>query len=49
VTEAQAMHRAIPGSSLVMLERAGHLSNLEDPFGWRTALDHWLGGVWSFK
>jgi len=49
VTEAQAMHRAIPGSSLVVLPRAGHLSNLEDPFGWRTALDHWLGGVWSFK
>jgi len=49
VTEAQAMHRAIPGSSLVVLPRAGHLSNLEDPFGWRTSLDHWLGGVWSFK
>jgi pimeloyl-ACP methyl ester carboxylesterase len=49
VTEAQAMHKAVPGSSLVVLPRAGHLSNLEDPFGWRTALDHWLGGVWSFK
>ena len=49
VAEAQAMHNAIPGSSLVVLPRAGHLSNLEEPFGWRTALDHWLGGVWSFK
>jgi 3-oxoadipate enol-lactonase len=49
MTEAEAMHRAVPGSSLVVLPRAGHLSNLEDPFGWRTALDHWLGGVWSFK
>jgi len=49
VAEAQTMHRSVPGSSLVMLKRAGHLSNLEDPFGWRTALDHWLRGVWSFK
>jgi len=47
--EAQAMHKAVPWSSLVMLPHAGHLSNLEDPFGWRTALDQWLGGVWSFK
>ena len=49
VPETEAMHRAIPGSSLVVLPRAGHLSNLEDPYGWRKALDAWLGGVWAFK
>lgn len=48
VPEAEAMHRAIPGSSLVVLPSAGHLSNLEDTYGWRKALDAWLGGVWSF-
>jgi pimeloyl-ACP methyl ester carboxylesterase len=49
VPEIEAMHRAIPGSSFVVLPRAGHLSNLEDTFGWRKALDAWLGGVWAFK
>ncbi len=49
VPEIEAMHRAIPGSSFVVLPRAGHLSNLEDPYGWRKALDAWLGGVWAFK
>ena len=46
--EAEGMHRAIPGSSFVVLPYAGHLSNLEDPLGWRRALDEWLGGIWSF-
>jgi pimeloyl-ACP methyl ester carboxylesterase len=31
VSEAEAMQRAIPGSRLVILPRAGHLSNLEAP------------------
>ncbi len=38
VAEAEAMHRAIPGSSLVVLPRVGHLSNLEAPGGWGSAL-----------
>ena len=42
------MHQAIPGSHLVVLPYAGHLSNLEDPLGWRKAVDDWLGGIWSF-
>ena len=46
--EAEAMHRAIPGSSLIVLPYAGHLSSLEDPLGWRKALEDWLGGIWSF-
>jgi 3-oxoadipate enol-lactonase len=46
--EAEDMHQAIPGSHLVVLPYAGHLSNLEDPLGWRKALEDWLGGIWSF-
>lgn len=36
--EAEAMQRAIPGSSLVMLPKVGHLSNLEAPGEWGKAL-----------
>ncbi len=32
--EAEAMHRAIAGSSLAILPRTGHLSNLESPTEW---------------
>jgi 3-oxoadipate enol-lactonase len=45
-SDAEAMHRAIPGSHLTGLPGVGHLSNLENPFGWRSALDTWLGGIW---
>lgn len=38
VGEAESMRRAIPGSRLVVLPRAGHLSNLEDPAGFSAAL-----------
>jgi pimeloyl-ACP methyl ester carboxylesterase len=38
VSEAEAMHAAIPGSRLVVLPRAGHLSNLEDPSGFAAAV-----------
>jgi len=31
VAEAEAMHRGIPSSRLIVIPRAGHLSNLEDP------------------
>jgi pimeloyl-ACP methyl ester carboxylesterase len=36
--EAEAMHQAIPGSSLVVLPKVGHLSNLEDASGWSRAI-----------
>jgi pimeloyl-ACP methyl ester carboxylesterase len=39
VADGEAMHAAIPGSRLVVLPRAGHLSNLEDPPGFREALE----------
>jgi pimeloyl-ACP methyl ester carboxylesterase len=37
--ETEAMHAAIPGARLVVLPRAGHLSNLEDAAGFRRALE----------
>jgi pimeloyl-ACP methyl ester carboxylesterase len=37
-SDSEAMHRAIAHSRLVILPRAGHLSNLEDPFGFSEAL-----------
>jgi len=36
--EAEAMHRAIAGSRLVVLPHVGHLGNLEDPRGFNAAL-----------
>jgi pimeloyl-ACP methyl ester carboxylesterase len=36
---SEAMHRAIPGSRLVVLPRAGHLANLEAPEAFDRALD----------
>jgi 3-oxoadipate enol-lactonase len=36
---SEAMHRAIPGSRLVLLPRAGHLANLEAPEAFDRALD----------
>jgi 3-oxoadipate enol-lactonase len=36
------MHRAIPGSELVVIERCGHLSNLEQPAAFGTALARFL-------
>jgi len=38
VEEAQAMHRAVPGSRLVVLPGVGHLSNLESPNGFSAAV-----------
>jgi pimeloyl-ACP methyl ester carboxylesterase len=38
VAEAEAMHRAIAGSTLVRLRGVGHLSNLEDPRAFNAAL-----------
>jgi 3-oxoadipate enol-lactonase len=42
VAEAQAMQRAIPGASLAVLPKVGHLSNLEASGDWNAALDAWL-------
>jgi pimeloyl-ACP methyl ester carboxylesterase len=42
VTEAEAMHQAIRGSLLVVLPKAGHLSNLEVPSLWSGALEKHL-------
>ncbi len=35
---SEAMAASIPGAELVVLDRAGHLSNLEDPDGFTSAL-----------
>ena len=42
VAESETLHRGIAGSSLVVLPRVGHLSNLEDPIGWNGALHQFL-------
>lgn len=42
---AQAMQRAIPGSRLVVLPGAGHLSNVEDPEGFNQALSDFVAGL----
>ena len=40
--EAELLHRGIAGSSLVVLPGVGHLSNLEDPLAWNSALQQFL-------
>ena len=35
---AEAIHRAVPGSELVVLSPAAHLCNLEQPVGFNKAL-----------
>lgn len=42
---AQALHESIPGSSLVILDGAGHLSNLEQPEAFNETLGHFLTGL----
>lgn len=42
VAESEALHRAIERSQLVVLEGAGHLSNLEAPEEFSRALDNFL-------
>ncbi len=42
---ARAMSEAIPGSTLAVLPRAGHLSNLEEPDAFNAAVAHLLAGV----
>ncbi|MFF0288403.1 alpha/beta fold hydrolase [Streptomyces sp. NPDC005262] len=43
VADAEAMHRLIPQSSLVVVDRAGHLPNLEQPERFDAALLGFLG------
>lgn len=43
VADAEAMHTAMPGSSLIVLPRVGHLSNLESPAAWGSAVEAFLG------
>lgn len=42
VEVAQAMHRRIPGSQCAVIDRAGHLSNLEQPEAFNEALTAFL-------
>jgi 3-oxoadipate enol-lactonase len=42
VADAATMHRAIRGSSLTVLPRAGHLSNLEAPDAFSTTILEWV-------
>lgn len=42
VSESEALRDGIAGSTLVVLPRVGHLSNLEDPLGWNAALHRFL-------
>ena len=41
--DSQALHDSIPGSRLAMIEKAGHLSNLEAPDQFSFALNSFLG------
>ena len=45
VTEAEAMHRAIYGSRLQVLARAGHVSNVERPAAFNHVLSEFLATV----
>lgn len=42
VDESRAMAKAIPGATLVIVPRAGHLANLEQPDAFNTALHEFL-------
>jgi pimeloyl-ACP methyl ester carboxylesterase len=43
--ESEALHAAIPGSRLVVVPRAGHLSNLEQPAAFNAALQAWAASL----
>ncbi len=40
--ESRALHAAIPGSRLEVLQQAGHLSNLERPASFNTVVSEFL-------
>jgi pimeloyl-ACP methyl ester carboxylesterase len=43
--EARAMHAAIRGSRLEVIQKAGHLSNVERPAAFNTIVSEFLGGL----
>jgi 3-oxoadipate enol-lactonase len=43
VAEAESLHRGIPGSRLAVIERAGHLANMENPAEFNRELSAFLG------
>lgn len=45
VDESKAMAAAIPGAALVVIPKAGHLSNLEQPDAFNRALHQFLGSL----
>ena len=45
VDESKAMAAAIPGAALVVVPKAGHLSNLEQPEAFNRALHQFLGSL----
>jgi 3-oxoadipate enol-lactonase len=45
VAMAEEIHRALPGSTLVVIPNAAHLSNLEQPEAFNRALDGFLANV----
>ncbi|HEX7174716.1 MAG TPA: alpha/beta fold hydrolase [Pyrinomonadaceae bacterium] len=45
--DSEAMHHAIRGSRLVIIEGAGHVSNLERPTEFNRALEDFLNGIES--
>ncbi|MFG3496636.1 alpha/beta fold hydrolase [Streptomyces sp. NPDC047886] len=45
VADAEALHALIPGSTLVVVDRAGHLPGLEQPEAFNKALTGFLGGL----
>jgi 3-oxoadipate enol-lactonase len=45
VKEARAMESAIPGSRLEIIPEAGHLSNVERPAAFNTALSDFVGSL----
>jgi pimeloyl-ACP methyl ester carboxylesterase len=47
VAESEAMHKAVPGSRLELIPKAGHLSNLEAPAAYNAALKSFLEGLSS--
>src|SRR5690606_7475595 len=52
LSTSEAMAEAAPGSSLVVLPHAGHLSNMEDPEGFNKAVTDFLRalpGDWSAR
>ncbi len=45
VAESEAMRKAVPGSRLEVIPKAGHLSNLEAPAPYNAALRSFLNGL----